>query len=105
MSCTRLDITYVVSKLSWYTSIPRAIHLIAIMRALRYLRYTQNYGLCYTRYPTVLEGYCNANWISDMKDFKSTSGYIFTLRVLLCLENHRNKHVLLGLQWNQSSQL
>lgn len=33
----------------------------------------------YTRYPTVLEGYSDANWISDTKDTKSTSGYVFTL--------------------------
>ena len=31
------------------------------------------------RYPVVLEGYSDENWISDMKDSKSTSGYIFTL--------------------------
>jgi hypothetical protein len=33
----------------------------------------------YTRYPTVLEGYSDANWISDTNDTKSTSGYVFTL--------------------------
>ena len=33
----------------------------------------------YSKYPTVLEGYCEANWISDTKDSKSTSGYLFTL--------------------------
>ena len=33
----------------------------------------------YTRYPAVLEGYSDANWISDTKDSKSTSGYVFTL--------------------------
>ena len=27
----------------------------------------------------MLEGYSDANWISDMKDTKSTSGYVFTL--------------------------
>ena len=33
----------------------------------------------YTRYPAVLKGYSDANWISDIKDSKSTSGYVFTL--------------------------
>ncbi|XP_073295912.1 secreted RxLR effector protein 161-like [Primulina huaijiensis] len=28
---------------------------------------------------TILEGYCDANWISDTKDSKSTSGYVFTI--------------------------
>ena len=34
---------------------------------------------CTTRYPVVLEGYSDANWISDTKDLKSTNGYVFTL--------------------------
>ena len=31
------------------------------------------------RYPAVLEGYSDDNWISDSNDTKSTSGYVFTL--------------------------
>ena len=58
---------------------PGVDHWKTIIRVLRYLRYTQNYGLHYTRYPAVLEGYSDANWISNMKDTKSTSGYVFTL--------------------------
>ncbi|KAM1243210.1 hypothetical protein ACFX2G_035495 [Malus domestica] len=38
-----------------------------------------NYGLHYTQYPLVLEGYSDANWISGSTDSKSTSGYVFTL--------------------------
>ena len=79
MNCTRPDIAYAVSKLSRYTSNPRKDHWTAIIRVLRYLRYTCNYGLNYTRYLAVLEGYNDANWISDTKDSKSTSGYVFTL--------------------------
>ena len=79
MNCTRPDIAYSVSKLSRYTINPGVDHWKAIIRVLIYLRYTQNYGLHYTRYPEVLEGYSDANWISDMKDTKSTSGYVFTL--------------------------
>ena len=79
MNCTRLDIEYSISKLSRYTSIPEVDHWKAIIRVLKYLRYTQNYGLHYTRYPAVLQGYRDAKWISDMKDTKSTSGYVFTL--------------------------
>ena len=79
MNCTRPDIAYAVSKLSRYTSNPGPDHWKAIVRVLRYLKYTQNYGLHYSKYPAVLEGYCDANWISDTKDLKSTSGYLFTL--------------------------
>ena len=79
MSCTRPDIAYSVSRLSRYTSNPSSIHWQALTRVLRYLRYSRTYGLHYTGYPGVLEGYTDANWISDMRDSKSTSGYVFTL--------------------------
>ena len=79
MSCTRPDIAYAVSKLSRYTSNPGAKHWQGIIRVLKYLRFTRDYGLHYTRYPAVLEGYSDANWISNVKDSKSHSGYVFTL--------------------------
>ena len=80
MNCTRPDIAYSVSKFSRFTSNPGETHWKAILRVLGYLKYTQNYGLHFTKYPHVLEGYCDANWISYSKDSKSTSGYVFTLR-------------------------
>uniref|UniRef100_A0A2N9FGI1 Retrotransposon Copia-like N-terminal domain-containing protein n=1 Tax=Fagus sylvatica TaxID=28930 RepID=A0A2N9FGI1_FAGSY len=79
MNCTRPDIAYSVSKLSRYTSNSGEDHWKAIVRVLRYLKYTLNYGVHYTRYPAILEGYSDANWISDTNDTKSTSGYVFTL--------------------------
>ncbi|CAM8917314.1 unnamed protein product [Rhodiola kirilowii] len=79
MNCTRPDIAYTVSRLARYTSNPGTIHWNAIVRILKYLRATRNYGLHYTRYPEVIEGYTDASWISDMQDSKATSGYVFTL--------------------------
>ena len=79
MNCTTPDIAYSDSKLSRYTSNLGVDHWKAIIKVLRYLSYTQNYGLHYTRYPEILEGHSDANWISIMKDTKSTSGYVFTL--------------------------
>ncbi|KAK1650120.1 hypothetical protein QYE76_067925 [Lolium multiflorum] len=40
---------------------------------------TASYGIHYTGYPRVLEGYSDANWISDADETKATSGYLFTL--------------------------
>ncbi|GJT08019.1 retrovirus-related pol polyprotein from transposon TNT 1-94 [Tanacetum coccineum] len=42
---------------------------------------SRDYGLHYDRYIAVIEGYSDANWISDIKDSRSTSGYVFTLGV------------------------
>ena len=79
MSYTRLDIAYSVSKLSSYISNSRAKHCQRIMRVLKHLHFTCDYGLHYTRYPTVLEDYSDANWISNVKDSKSHRVYVFTL--------------------------
>nr|GEZ76707.1 DNA-directed RNA polymerase subunit beta' [Tanacetum cinerariifolium]GEZ76715.1 DNA-directed RNA polymerase subunit beta' [Tanacetum cinerariifolium] len=56
MTGTRTDLAYAVSRLS-----------------------SRDYGLHYDRYPAVIEGYSDANWISNIKDSRSTSGYVFTL--------------------------
>ena len=79
MNCTRPDIACAVSKLSRFTVSPNENHWKAMKRLLGYLRHTQDYALHYTEYPAVLEGYCDANWITGTKDTKSTSGYVFTL--------------------------
>ena len=71
MNCTRPHITYAVNKLSGYTSNPGTKHWQAIMRVLKHLLFIRDYGMYYTRYPVVLEGYNDANWISNVKDSKS----------------------------------
>ena len=78
-NCTRPDLAQCVNRLSRYTSNPSAHHWKAMTRVLRYLRYTKTYGLHYGKYPAVIEGYSDANWISDTNDSKSTSGFVFTL--------------------------
>ena len=61
MNCTRLDIAYAVNKLSRYTSNLGAKHWQGIMRVLKYLKFTHDYGLHYIRYPALLKGYNDAN--------------------------------------------
>ncbi|KAI3503229.1 hypothetical protein L1887_31668 [Cichorium endivia] len=73
------DLAFAIIRLSRYTSNPSVEHWKSITRVLRYLRYTRTYGLHYTRYPEVIEGYSDANWTSDVSDSKSTSGFLFTL--------------------------
>jgi len=43
------------------------------------LKGTINYGIHYTCFPTVIEGFNDANWIFYSDETKSTSGYVFTL--------------------------
>src|SRR3989337_4561440 len=49
------------------------------MLVMRYMKGTMNYGLHYTGYPSVFEGYSDANWFSDADEMKATTGYVFTL--------------------------
>jgi hypothetical protein len=77
MNSTRPDLAYAVSRLSRYTSNPSHDHWKALIRVLQFIKGTMNYGLHYTSYPPVLEGYSDANWISGESETKSTSGYVF----------------------------
>ncbi|XP_070013708.1 secreted RxLR effector protein 161-like [Nicotiana sylvestris] len=79
MNFTRLDIAYVVCRLSRYTQNSNHDHWNALVRVMKYLRGTMNYGIKYSGFLTILEGYSDANWISDSDETKSTSDYVFTL--------------------------
>ena len=84
-SAARPDILFAMSKLSRFVSNPGDEHWKALERVMRYLKGTTSYGIHYSGYPKVLEGYSNSkgysnsNWISDADEIKATSGYVFTL--------------------------
>ena len=79
MHCTRPDISFSVGKLSRFTSNPNVNHWKAIGRILGYLKKTISFGLFYSKFPAMLEGYSDASWITRVSDNKSTSDWIFTL--------------------------
>ncbi|GKB71168.1 zinc finger, CCHC-type containing protein [Tanacetum coccineum] len=95
MTCTRPDISFVVGKLSRYTSNPGTQHWQAIQWVLKYLKKTMDYRLAYTGYPSVLEGYTNASWISNTDDNSSTSGWVFLLAAAAGKEAEWLKNLLL----------
>ncbi|GJU62446.1 zinc finger, CCHC-type containing protein [Tanacetum coccineum] len=63
-------------KLSKYTSNPGTQHCQAIQSVLMYLKKTMDYRLKYTGYPSVLEGYTDASWISNTEYNSSTSDWL-----------------------------
>lgn len=73
MNFTRPDIAYAVCRLNIYTHNPNKEHWSALMRLMKYLRGTMNSGILYSEFPSTLEGYCNANRISDSDETKSIS--------------------------------
>jgi len=79
MNFTRPDVAYAVTRLSRYTHNPSKEHWNALLRLLKYLRGTINWCLHFNKISAVLEGYCDANWVSDNDEVSSTSGCVFTL--------------------------
>ncbi|CAN1246025.1 Retrovirus-related Pol polyprotein from transposon TNT 1-94 [Linum grandiflorum] len=78
-NCTRPDVYFAVNRLSRYTSNPSEDHWRGLTRVLRYLKGSADLGLKFTGHPNILEGYCDANWVTSKDDVSSTSGFVFTL--------------------------
>jgi hypothetical protein len=79
---TRLDLAYTVAALGRHSACPGTDHQCALDRAFRYLRATKNWKLVFQRGApngTVLRGFVDADWASDVNDRKSTSGFVFML--------------------------
>ncbi|KAL0309192.1 UNVERIFIED_CONTAM: Retrovirus-related Pol polyprotein from transposon TNT 1-94 [Sesamum radiatum] len=79
MNYTRPDIAYAVSRLSRYTHKSNKEHWDALRRLLKYLKCIINLCLYLNKHRGVLEGFCDANWVTDKDEVSSTSGYVFTL--------------------------
>ena len=77
IKCTRFDIGYSDSKLSRFTSNRSMDQWNAIKKVFNYLRCSLDNRLHYTSYPIVFEGYSDVNCISDTKNLKFISEYIF----------------------------
>jgi len=81
MTCTRPDISYVVSVLSRYTASPTEQHMVMAKRAFRYMKGTRNLSIQYSaNHPgNGLYAYSDADLGGDIDDSRSTSGYLFYL--------------------------
>ncbi|KAL0324640.1 UNVERIFIED_CONTAM: Retrovirus-related Pol polyprotein from transposon TNT 1-94 [Sesamum calycinum] len=79
MTSIKPDIAYAVGKLSRFTSNPSTYHWKAIRRVLKYLKKIMNYGLSYSGFPSSLEEYSDASWITNVEDHSSTSGWVFLI--------------------------
>jgi hypothetical protein len=78
MTCTRPDLSYVVTKLSQHLNRPLRSHWVAAKHVLRYLKGTLDRELCFQKGETSLIGYSDADWASS-SDRHSISGYCFSL--------------------------
>ncbi len=80
-TCTRPDLSFVVSKLSQYFTRPTVEQWNTVKRVLRYLKGTQNKELCYSKgaNENMIHAYSDANWAADVTDRRSITGYCISL--------------------------
>lgn len=75
---TRPELSFAVNKVCQFLSNPLEDHWKAVKRILRYLSGTLHYGLLIQpaskQQPLSLLGFCDADWVADPDDRRSTSG-------------------------------
>lgn len=77
---TRPDIVHSVNMISRFMNDPSQNHFSAAKRILRYLQWTKNIGIKYTKEDdNSLIGYTDSDRAGSIDDRKSTSGYVFCL--------------------------
>jgi hypothetical protein len=74
------DLSFVVGLVARYMQVPHKSHLKAAKRILRYVRGTVQFGINYSSGRTpLLVGLTDSDWVDDLDDRKSISGYVFSL--------------------------
>ncbi|KAF7350699.1 Transcription factor [Mycena sanguinolenta] len=76
---TRPDIAYPVSVLSQFLSNPGRVHWEAAKRVVRYLKGTIDARLTFGGSDVGLGGFSDSSWGSEVLNWRSMSGYAFTL--------------------------
>ena len=81
MTCTRPDISWVVTKLSQHLDKPEDADWVMLKHVLRYLKGTIDHGLYYQKSKNglVLTGYSDSDWASSTDDRRSTTGFYYSL--------------------------
>ena len=79
MLCTKPDISYALSVTSKYQSDHSKGHWVVVNNILKYLRRIKDLFLIYGDGDLIVSEYTDASFQSDRDDFKSQSGYVFTL--------------------------
>jgi len=79
MTITRLYLSYVVGVVNQFMQTPRKPHLDAMRRILRYIKHTLQCGIFYeAKSQLQVHGYTDADWVSNVLDRRSTSGFMFS---------------------------
>jgi len=71
---TRLDIAFSINQLCQHMHTPSTLHWTAAKRVLRYLKWTIDHGLWYTKGPLILHAFSDSDWVGNPDDRHSTTG-------------------------------
>ena len=93
MTCTRPDLSWIVTVLSQHLANPSEEHCVALKHVLRYLKGSLHFELCFRKCDDGLQliGFSDADWASSVNDRRSTSGYCFSLTKLGPLISWRSR--------------
>jgi len=77
LSHTRPDILYAVSVVSQFMHCPSKNHMDTVVQIIRYLKSAPGKGLMFSKNGHLdIEGYTNVDWVGNLSDRKSISGYL-----------------------------
>ncbi|KAG8473470.1 hypothetical protein CXB51_035763 [Gossypium anomalum] len=79
MVCSRPDLSYAVSAISRYMTVPGKEHWKVVQWVLRYLRGTTDVCLQFGRTKDGVIGYVDANFARELNKRRSLTGYVFTI--------------------------
>lgn len=80
LTATRPDIMFAVSLISRFMEHPTELHVLAAKRILHYLKGTTDLGVFYKKgEKSDLMGFIDSDYIRDVNDRSSTSGYVFIM--------------------------
>jgi len=92
---TRPKLSYFVNKVSQFMHDPHVHHWQAVKRILRYLAGTLDHGIMlHPHSSSFILAFSNADWVADVDDRKSTTGYcVYLGSNLVSWSTHKQKNV------------
>jgi hypothetical protein len=95
LTLTRPDLAFAVNKVCQYLHALTTAHLIAVKQILRYVRGTDDLGLCIVKSPSLMvSGFLDVDWAGSLDDRRSLRGFAVFLDANLVSWSARKHHTV-----------